>query len=66
MDSRRDLQLKMGLWTTGKLREDAGILYIFKVLSLVEVKILVCEHKNMHTDITGDETHTPLHGSPLW
>jgi len=33
--------------------------------SLVEVKILVCEHKDMHTDITGDQTHTPLHGSPL-
>jgi hypothetical protein len=38
-------------------------LHIPKVLSLVQVNVSFCEQKNLHTDLTEEQTQNPSPGS---
>jgi hypothetical protein len=59
---REDLQLNVG---SESQRGGAGILYVSKVLSSVEVMVSVCGQKSLHTDLTENRTWNPLDESPV-
>jgi hypothetical protein len=46
----------------GKQYSEEGILHIPKVS--VEKMASICKQKNLHTDLTGDQTQNPLTESP--
>jgi hypothetical protein len=53
------------LWFSigSKPRGRPGILHIPKVIYFVEVKGSICEQKNLHINLTKDQTQKPLKGS---